>query len=143
MSSNRDCVKTAFGIVVKPEPVQYGRPVQRFASDSIVPDVDYPDYGLPDVKVYATGTPPWVFMGVDFTTPFPVEDFIRRLTHNRSSRLEHWLSLCRYLARKEERTDLPMHLRRLFADVTNFNRRSNRRRTLVSSQLWMTPPMLA
>ncbi|KAE8225109.1 hypothetical protein CF319_g2086 [Tilletia indica] len=103
-----------------------GLPVTRFpCPSSNFVDEDYPDYGQPNVKVYATGTPPWIYAGVDFTDPFDPNEFIMPYTFRRKAELGHWLGLCREMA-ADAKQPFPAHLHKLFSVVEELKRRRGR-----------------
>ncbi|KAK0547322.1 hypothetical protein OC844_007159, partial [Tilletia horrida] len=100
-------------------------PVDQDKAHSVL-SPDYPDYGLPHPRAYATAKAPFIFMGVDFTEPFAADAFPLPVTSNRLGRLKYFLSLCKRDAAEAQET-FPAHLRALFSRTKNALRNGNAR----------------
>ncbi|KAE8271298.1 hypothetical protein A4X09_0g1046 [Tilletia walkeri] len=108
-----------------------GLPVKTFQNNRLTVDKDYPDYGQPSIKVYATGEPPWIYASVDFTDPLDPFYLALPTTFQRMCQLRSWLSLCWKMATEANRS-FPSHLRTLYTilDIEKFSRQSSRCRRL-------------
>ncbi|KAK0517942.1 hypothetical protein OC834_007920, partial [Tilletia horrida] len=103
--------------------------------------VSISDYGLPHQNAYATSYPPYIFMGVDFTQPFDVDEFPLPMTLRRTEMVRMFLDRCKT---DTERAGgiYPEHLKKLIKLLKRSCRSLRRDRDKLAAQL-LEPDWLA